>query len=94
MLRCEDNTIYTGITNDIDRRMNEHFNRTNKCAKYTLNHHAKKLEQTFKCSDKSDALKLEYRIKKLKKQDKENLIKDKKLINIFFKDILDTEKYF
>lgn len=35
MLRCIDNTIYTGITVDVDRRMKEHFSKNEKCAKYT-----------------------------------------------------------
>lgn len=43
MLRCEDNSIYTGITTDINRRMKEHFSKNKKCAKYTLKHTAKKL---------------------------------------------------
>lgn len=41
MLRCEDNTIYTGITTDISRRMEEHFCKDKKCAKYTKTHQAK-----------------------------------------------------
>ena len=36
MLRCKDNSIYTGITTDINRRMEEHFSKGQKCAKYTL----------------------------------------------------------
>ncbi len=44
MLRCEDNSIYTGITTDINRRMSEHFNKTEKCAKYTKTHLSQKLE--------------------------------------------------
>ena len=35
MLRCENNSIYTGITSDIKRRMEEHFSQNKKCAKYT-----------------------------------------------------------
>ena len=41
MLRCEDNSIYTGITTDLDRSMKEHFGKDNKCAKYTRHHTAK-----------------------------------------------------
>ena len=47
MLRCKDNSIYTGITVDIDRRMKEHFERDKKCAKYTLRHQAQKLEAVW-----------------------------------------------
>ena len=52
MLRCEDNSIYTGITTNVERRMNEHFNRSDKCAKYTLRHFAKKLESVWDTEDR------------------------------------------
>ena len=35
MLRCKDNSIYTGITTNLERRMEEHLQKTDKCAKYT-----------------------------------------------------------
>ena len=35
MIRCKDNTIYTGITTDVKRRMEEHFRKDKKCAKPT-----------------------------------------------------------
>ena len=47
MLRCEDNSIYTGITTDIKRRMEEHFSKDDKCAKYTFRHTAKRLERVL-----------------------------------------------
>ena len=70
-------SIYTGITTDIARRMKEHFNKEKRCAKYTLTHSAKKLEALWVAENKSLASKLEFNIKKLKKQEKENLIKNK-----------------
>ena len=79
MLRCKDNSIYTGITTDISRRMKEHFNKEKRCAKYTLTHSAKKLEAFWVAENKSLASKLEFNIKKLKKQEKENLIKNKEI---------------
>ena len=93
MLRCEDNSIYTGITIDIDRRMEEHFNKNEKCAKYTLNHTAKKLENVWKTEDRALASKLEYAIKKLKKIEKESLIQDNKKFEELFSNRLDCEKY-
>lgn len=41
ILRCCDNTLYTGIALDIEKRMNEHFLQNEKCAKYTRTHKAK-----------------------------------------------------
>ena len=84
MLRCMDNSIYTGITVNIDRRMEEHFSKNEKCAKYTFTHSAKKLEAVWECENKSLASKLEYAIKKLTKQKKEELIITKKLENVFY----------
>ena len=75
MLRCEDNSVYTGITTDVARRMSEHFTKGAKCAKYTLRHGAKALEAVWEVETRSDALRLEYRIKQLAKRDKEQLIK-------------------
>lgn len=74
MLRCEDNSIYTGITTDVERRMKEHFSKDKKCAKYTLRHSAKKLEAVWKTENRVLASKLEYQIKQLTKAQKEELI--------------------
>ena len=79
MLRCEDNTIYTGITNNLERRMNEHFCEEKKKAKYTRSHKAKKLEAVWESNDKILASKLEYYIKKLTKVQKEKIIQEQKL---------------
>ena len=92
MLRCKDNSIYTGITTDISRRMKEHFNKEKRCAKYTLTHSAKKLEAFWVAENKSLASKLEFNIKKLKKQEKENLIKNKEIWK-YLEGKVDSEEY-
>ena len=94
MLRCIDNTIYTGITVDVDRRMKEHFSKNEKCAKYTFTHSAKKLEALWETDNKSLASKLEYAIKKLTKAKKEELIKNKELKTVFSNNTkIDVENY-
>ena len=93
MLRCKDNSIYTGITNDINRRMEEHFNKYKKCAKYTFTHTAKKLEQVWVTEDRKLASKLEYHIKRLSKEQKENLVKNKKFDKILSNEKIDFDKY-
>lgn len=94
MLRCIDNTIYTGITVDVDRRMKEHFSKNEKCAKYTFTHSAKKLEAVWETDNKSLASKLEYAIKKLTKAKKEELIKNKELKAVFSNNTkIDVENY-
>ena len=70
MLRCADNSIYTGMTNDLDKRINEHLSKDKNGAKYTKSHNAVKLDAAWKSKDKSLACKLEYQIKTLSKMQK------------------------
>ena len=79
MIRCEDNSIYTGMTNDLEKRLKEHKSKSKNGAKYTKSHNAIKLETAWRSKDKSLACKLEYYIKTLNKQQKESLIKGQKL---------------
>lgn len=92
MLRCEDNSIYTGITVDVKRRLREHVEKSKKCAKYTATHQARRIEAIWESENKSLASKLEFHIKKLKKMEKENLIKEKDL-NKYLGDKIEIEKY-
>ncbi len=78
ILRCSDKTLYTGITNNLEKRYKSHLNK--KGAKYTKSHLVINLETTFKVKNKSEASKLEYKIKKLDKKSKENLIKFKRYL--------------
>lgn len=82
MLRCEDNSIYTGITTNLERRMKEHFEKDDKCAKYTRRHTAKKLECAWQSENRILASKLEYAIKHISKEEKEKLIQTKNLSKI------------
>lgn len=90
MIRCEDNSIYTGITNNLEKRMNEHISK--KGAKYTKSHNAIKVEIAWKSKDKSLACKLEYQIKRLTKTQKEDLISGEKL-STYLSGKVDCRKY-
>ena len=79
MIRCEDNYIYTGMTNNLEKRIEEHISKSKNGAKYTKSHNAVKLETAWRSKDKSLACKLEYQIKNLTKLQKENLIGGEKL---------------
>lgn len=84
ILRCADNSLYTGISTDVKRRFSEHCRGNVRGAKYTKSHKPIKVEAVWETDGKSDASKLEYRIKQLKKEDKERLIEDSSGIeNIF-----------
>ena len=92
MLRCKDNSIYTGITKDLTRRMKEHFEKTDKCAKYTRYHEASKLELAWQTETKALASKLEYHIKKdLNK--KEELIRKPENIEKFLSDKINCDEF-
>ena len=92
MLRCEDNSIYTGITVDIKRRYKEHIDKDKeKCAKYTLRHSVKNIEALWTTKDRKLASKLEYHIKRLTKYKKEELIRKNNLEELLGNKIESTE---
>lgn len=93
MLRCEGNSIYTGITTDLERRMTEHFTQNEKCAKYTSSHQAQKIEAVWKTDGRKNASKLEYNIKHLSKDKKENLIKNTKKLEDYLINKIDSNLY-
>ncbi len=80
ILKCSDNTLYTGITKDIAKRLDEH-NTSPKGAKYTKARRPVELVYNESSLDRSSASKREYAIKKLTKTKKllliESLINEK-----------------
>lgn len=93
IIRCEDNSLYTGITTEPKRRLEEHKNKTDKCAKYTLRHNALFMEALWQSENRIDASKLEYRIKRLNKIQKEELIRNNSNFDIYFENILECQNY-
>ena len=91
MIRCKDNSLYTGITNNIENRFNMH--QSGKGAKYTKSHKVDKIEIVWKSKDKSLASKLEYQIKQLTKKQKEELVNGIKLCE-YLKGKVDCRKYY
>lgn len=73
ILRCGDNSLYTGYTTNVNRRLKTH-NR-GKGAKYTRSRLPVSIVYYKRVDSKSLALKLEARIKKLTKKEKEALVK-------------------
>ena len=72
ILRCRDGSLYTGITDDVQRRLQAHA--SGKGAKYTRGRGPLTLIHTEELPDKSAALKREHAIKKLSRQEKLALI--------------------
>jgi putative endonuclease len=63
LVRCSDHSLYCGISNDLPSRLAEHNSGTG--AKYTRSRRPVELVCTSQEMTRSDALKLEYRIKQL-----------------------------
>lgn len=73
IVKCADDTLYTGITTDLDRRILEH-NDSSKGAKYTRGRGPVKLLYSTGFKNKSEASKEEYRIKSLSRTEKLKLV--------------------
>lgn len=76
ILRCSDGTLYTGMTDDVARRAEVH--NSGKGAKYTRGRTPVEVVYTEKCESYSAALKREYAIKQLTRQEKLEMIKSPK----------------
>ena len=72
ILQCADHTLYTGMTDDIERRLSVH--NEGKGAKYTRGRRPVQLVYRELCSNRSEALKREYAIKCLTRDQKLALI--------------------
>jgi len=73
ILKCSDETLYTGITTDVERRVNEH-NTSQKGAKYTKLRRPVELVYSENAENRSEASKREYAIKQLSRLQKMELI--------------------
>ena len=74
ILKCKDGTLYTGITTDVEKRLEAH--RSGRGAKYTRGRAPLELVYRETCGSHSDALKREHQIKALSREDKQKLIEN------------------
>jgi putative endonuclease len=74
ILRCADDTLYTGITTDIDRRLQEHNQQDGAAARYTRSRQPVTLAYTEASENRSQASRREAQIKKLSRAEKLSLI--------------------
>ena len=74
MLRCRDGSLYTGITTDVEKRLEQH--RSGKGAKYTRGRGPLELVYREECGSHSDALKREWEVKALSRDQKQLLIQN------------------
>ena len=74
VVQCSDNTLYTGVTTDVNRRVHEH-NTSSRGAKYTKSRRPVKLTYSINFENRSLAQRAESRFKKLTRRQKEEVVK-------------------
>ena len=72
LVRCGDGTLYTGISNDVGRRLEAH--RSGRGARYLRGRAPLELARRIRVGSRGDALKVERRVKRLRRDKKEKLI--------------------
>lgn len=92
LLRCADDSLYTGITTDVGRRFEEHSGKP-VGAKYTASRAPVRMERVWSCDGRSAASRLEYRIKTLTHTQKERLVADGSQLSALLGQVIDTELY-
>ena len=80
LVRCKDDSLYAGVALDVDRRLEEH-REGKRGAKYLRGRAPLELVLRRELGDRSLALKVELRIKKLSRKAKENMIENPKVID-------------
>jgi putative endonuclease len=73
IVRCCDNTLYTGYTTDLDKRIDAHNNHKSG-SKYCKSRRPVNLVYFEEYDNQTDALKREYAIKQLSRKQKDDLI--------------------
>ena len=85
MVRCNDGSLYTGITSNVARRFAEHQENSISGAKYLRGRGPLMLVFQKKLGGRSLALRVESKVKKLSKEKKEELIRTRKHIEVIIK---------
>ena len=80
LVRCKDDSLYAGVALDVDRRLEEH-REGKRGAKYLRGRAPLELVLRRELGDRSLALKVELRIKKLSRKAKENMIENPQVID-------------
>lgn len=74
ILRCGDDSLYTGVATDVTRRLGEHQSQGPKAAKYVRGRTPLRLVYTREVGTRSEAQKEEWRVKRLSRAQKEALL--------------------
>ena len=93
LIRCGDDSLYCGISNDVLRRLSEHSSQGPKCAKYLRGRNPLNLVYERVIGTRAEASSEEYRIKNLSRKSKEFLIAENYLSR-WSKDVCLTQSQF
>lgn len=74
IVRCSDDSLYTGVTTDIEKRIFQHNHCNKRGAKYTRVRRPVTLVYNEPANDRSSACQREYQIKQFSKRQKESLV--------------------
>jgi putative endonuclease len=78
MIRCSNGALYTGVATDVKRRFAEHQDDPRKGAKYLRGKGPLELVFKARVGEKRLAMRLEYRVKRLSKVQKEQIVKNRR----------------
>ena len=93
LIRCSNDSLYTGITTDVERRFDEHQTNSPKAAKYLRGKGPLRLVFHAEIGNRSEASIVEAKVKKLSRLDKDKLIKgDTNLILLGFTSDINSGK--
>ena len=93
IVRCEDSSLYTGITTDPHRRMREHVLHLPSGAKYTRSHQVVALAALWSAENRSAASMLEAAIKRLPSEKKRALVQSPDLLRRLLPASFDADAY-
>lgn len=91
ILMCKDKTLYTGVAADPAHRLRQHLERSPACAKYTRSRGVEALQGLWRAADKSSAMRMEYAIKRLRKEKKEALLDGRERWREFLPELSELE---
>lgn len=72
VLKCRNNYLYIGITNNLEKRLKEHNNGTG--SKFVRTWRPFELVKTIPCRDEKEARSLEYRLKQMRREQKISIL--------------------
>ena len=80
MVQCADDSLYTGVTTDVDRRIREH-NESTRGARYTRSRRPVSLVWQERLTDRAAACRREYEVRQFDRRKKLSLLMDRQTVD-------------